>query len=367
MPTLAFCGRHLLAVFSRSQGACSARAHATLSSRRWGVVLDIDGVLLRGSSPIPGSAEALRMLREADVPFTFMTNGGGMTEERKAAELAERMGEPVDASQMLLAHTPMRDLADRYRNRRVVVVGGKETTAVAQSYGFDFDLGMAVTPAQIAAGTHGIYPQHLSTPQQSLPPVDVNQPGAPPIEAVLLFYDTSEWGMELQILTDALAGGSPLGSGHGQVAELYAANPDFLWQADYPASRYGMGAYLECLKALWTRRFGTELRVNEFGKPHGSQFQMAQRMLSSVAGTASKDMSRIYMVGDNPAADVRGANRAGGPWRSVMVCTGVYKGGRHSNDASDPAWRVEPDLRSTVERLLSMSEDEHAFETNILV
>jgi len=32
--------------------------------------------------------------------------------------------------------------------------------------------------------------------------------------------------------------------------------------------------------------------------------------------------ARIYMIGDNPAADVRGANSAGDPWRSILVCTG---------------------------------------------
>ena len=33
--------------------------------------------------------------------------------------------------------------------------------------------------------------------------------------------------------------------------------------------------------------------------------------------------SAIYAVGDNPAADVRGANAAGAPWVSVLVKTGV--------------------------------------------
>ena len=28
------------------------------------------------------------------------------------------------------------------------------------------------------------------------------------------------------------------------------------------------------------------------------------------------------MIGDNPRADVRGANLAGDPWRSILVCTG---------------------------------------------
>ena len=28
------------------------------------------------------------------------------------------------------------------------------------------------------------------------------------------------------------------------------------------------------------------------------------------------------MIGDNPAADIRGANAAEGPWRSILVRTG---------------------------------------------
>lgn len=34
----------------------------------------------------------------------------------------------------------------------------------------------------------------------------------------------------------------------------------------------------------------------------------------------------IFMVGDNPAADIRGANRAGAPWVPVLVRTGVWQG-----------------------------------------
>ena len=32
--------------------------------------------------------------------------------------------------------------------------------------------------------------------------------------------------------------------------------------------------------------------------------------------------SGIFAVGDNPAADVRGANAAGAPWTSILVRTG---------------------------------------------
>lgn len=44
--------------------------------------------------------------------------------------------------------------------------------------------------------------------------------------------------------------------------------------------------------------------------------------------------SAIYAVGDNPAADVRGANAAGAPWVSVLVTkTGVAT----ENSPADPA------------------------------
>lgn len=47
------------------------------------------------------------------------------------------------------------------------------------------------------------------------------------------------------------------------------------------------------------------------------------------------------------AADVRGANRAGPPWVSVLVRTGVFRGG--VNDRRDPAAVVVADVEQAVE------------------
>jgi ribonucleotide monophosphatase NagD (HAD superfamily) len=38
------------------------------------------------------------------------------------------------------------------------------------------------------------------------------------------------------------------------------------------------------------------------------------------------ELSEIYMVGDNPAADIQAANEVG--WKSILVESGVYQ----SND-----------------------------------
>jgi ribonucleotide monophosphatase NagD (HAD superfamily) len=41
------------------------------------VITDIDGVLLRGSTQIPGTLSALRKLKQCNIPLACLTNGGG--------------------------------------------------------------------------------------------------------------------------------------------------------------------------------------------------------------------------------------------------------------------------------------------------
>ncbi len=61
----------------------------------------------------------------------------------------------------------------------------------------------------------------------------------------------------------------------------------------------------------------------------------------------------IYAVGDNPAADVRGANAAGPPWVSVLVHTGVFQPSHGiTNCQQDPAEIVVPDVDAAVDAAL---------------
>lgn len=69
--------------------------------------------------------------------------------------------------------------------------------------------------------------------------------------------------------------------------------------------------------------------------------------------------SAIYAVGDNPAADVRGANAAGHPWVSVLVHTGVFQP-THGivNCQQDPAEIVVADVDAAVEAALHRQRHE---------
>lgn len=62
------------------------------SAQTFGVLLDIDGVLVRGRNPIPGAKEALGLLQKSDVPTVFLTNGGLEMEKELAEHLSDRIG-----------------------------------------------------------------------------------------------------------------------------------------------------------------------------------------------------------------------------------------------------------------------------------
>jgi HAD superfamily hydrolase (TIGR01450 family) len=87
------------------------------------VALDIDGVILRGGDVLSGAVDAVRRLKENNVPVVFMTNGGGVTEAEKARSLQSKLGIIIHEGQILLAHTPFKEVALRYERESVLVLG----------------------------------------------------------------------------------------------------------------------------------------------------------------------------------------------------------------------------------------------------
>ena len=64
---------------------------------RYGFLIDMDGVIYRGSETIPGAVEFVNDLVKSDVPFVFVTNNSQRT-PRDIVEKLVRLGFNVEAT-----------------------------------------------------------------------------------------------------------------------------------------------------------------------------------------------------------------------------------------------------------------------------
>jgi len=71
-----------------------------------------------------------------NIPYVFATNHGGTPEAEKGAILAEQLKLPITTEQMLLAHTPMKQLVSKYRDNLILVVGQTKqlTDTIMEAY-----------------------------------------------------------------------------------------------------------------------------------------------------------------------------------------------------------------------------------------
>ncbi|OQS03024.1 hypothetical protein THRCLA_04653 [Thraustotheca clavata] len=284
----------------------------------FGIAFDIDGVLIRGGRALPHAAKRIKQLQEKHVPHIFLTNGGGCVEEKKSKTLSSILNLPIDPKQMILAHTPMRELVKQYADSKVLVMGAYDVLDVAHHYGFK----KVISIQDLAQHNPHQYPfldwQHKKSPFAE-----------EPIGAIIIFHDPIHWAQDLQIAIDALVGGDPLGSGKGPQTPLFVSNDDFTFSGAYPVPRFAQGAFTRCLKLLYEQHTGKPLEITRFGKPHLVQYEFAEEVMQS---QVSQPLERFYGIGDNPFSDIQGANAAGHHWTSVLVRTGVFQSDQENHD-----------------------------------
>lgn len=327
------------------------------SKSQYGMAFDIDGVLVRGPKVLPRARESLKKLVDANVPFVFVTNGGGCTEHEKAQELTKLLGVEVVRSMVVLCHSPMRTLVPELSSKRVLVLGSKARIIAKE----DLGLRDMVTPEEFAVEWPNLFPftgekYYVKRRFPERLPGEGKEPR--PVSAILVLHDPLDWLLEAQVVTDVLKGGNPPGSGDGPQTPMYVSNPDLLYAAAYSEPRFGAGAFADTVSMLYAKRFGAgEPVIGEFGKPTAATFDFARNTLEGRAeamGLAIKNggrpLDRIYMVGDNPSGDIRGANNAGAPWISNLVRTGLFRGdGGGDNDETNPAHFVHDDVGACVD------------------
>ena len=313
------------------------------SSSTFGIVFDVDGVLLRGSAPLPGARDVLLELQATNIPFAIMTNGGGYTEEKKARELEQLLGRDVaiPTDRMCVSHTPMQELATQHGDELVLAVGKNcaELRHVMANYGFNH----VVTVDQL----HRYFPTMYPDVKVSELLVHDGRFDSQPFGAVFVLIDPIYWGRELQIVMDVLCSPNGLlgrrtiegdGTGDRQHIPLYSACSDFQYVGDFHLPRYGAGAFHAVLENLFTHTTGHTLKKTLFGKPQRTSFAFAETLIDA----QHENVERIYMVGDNPKTDIQGANEAGGRWKSLLTLTGMHGG--PNNHTEHPAYEVVQDV-----------------------
>lgn len=245
----------------------------------------------------------------------------------------------------------MRDLNALYKDRPVLICGKGDLLQIAKHYGFR----KPVTTQQLFNAMPTAVPFTTTPPltvTSTLCPVRDLQYGTitEPFASVMVFTDPLDWSMDIQLMTDVVCshgvpGRRTLHKGDWPV-RVYVGSGDLLWANEFPVPRYGLGAFTLAFHSLFKAYTGTAPKITYFGKPTVSPFKLTERLLEEqVRGLGGGRLDRIFMVGDNPAADVRGARNCGKPWVPVLVETGVYHHSQNEgNEKQDLAEGIYPDV-----------------------
>ncbi|KAG9395015.1 HAD-superfamily hydrolase subfamily IIA [Carpediemonas membranifera] len=299
---------------SNGQGACC--------------VFDVDGVFRLGHLSVPGATGALASLREAGVPHVFLTNTSA-SPQASSQELAHALdGTYVDPADIIVSHSPFQDLLSPFRvsERPILVVGidnvsaGDVETLYHIPHAVSTDDVYRCLPASCVPALAGI---HSPANDEG-----VMRDAHAQFAAVAVMADSNNLTRDMQLVLDALRFDGHChpddirqfldngGDDRRQHIPIFFANPDMVYGAAHPAPRLTQGCFRLMLESMFKALTGQALDVVQAGKPSAISYEYAAGLLRDKGGAGS-----VFMVGDNPASDIRGANRVG--WTSCLVRTGI--------------------------------------------
>ena len=231
------------------------------------LILDMDGVLWRGDTPLPGLVDFFATLRAAGIGFVLATNNATKTAAMYTARLAG-FGVDVPPAQILTsAEATAGYLAERFTtDQPVYVVGAQGLREAIAAQGFRF-----LTPAEVRAGSAAACVVVGLSPQ--------------------LTYE------ELAMAAILVHNGTP----------FIGTNPD----ATFP-SEIGPVPGAGAIQAVIITATGVQPTL--IGKPGPIIFREAVKRLGG-------DPAGVAMVGDRLSTDIAGAQAAG--LRSILVETGI--------------------------------------------
>jgi 4-nitrophenyl phosphatase len=240
-----------------------AASSAQLLANLFGLILDMDGVLWEGETPLPGMPEFLSFLRGEKIRFILATNNASLTPERYVQKLA-RMGAEVRREEILTSATATAEyLKTVTRPGEAIFILGEE----------------GLVQAIEAAGLQAADPEELHAAY------------------VVCGMDRGLTWQKLAAATINLRGG----------ARFIGTNPDLTFPTERGIA-HGNGAILAALTAA------SGVKPTIIGKPFPSIYRMALRKLGL-------PKSHVVVLGDRLETDILGARKAG--LKSILVLTGI--------------------------------------------
>ncbi|NXM00269.1 HDHD5 hydrolase, partial [Tyrannus savana] len=303
----------------------------------FGFLFDIDGVLVRGKTPIPAARTAFQKLVNSQgqflVPVVFVTNAGNCLRQKKADQLSHLLGVPISQDQVMMSHSPLR-MFKRYHEKCVLVSGQGPLLDIAQDLGF-------------------CQPITIETLREKHPLLDAVDHDRRPnvlfhdcfgilvLTAVVLFGEPVRWETSLQLIIDVLLTsgypGNPYHHENYPHIPVLACNMDLMWVAEAQSPRFGHGTFMVCLENIYKKITGRELKYEALmGKPSRLTYLYAEQLLRAQAlhRPWHRPIHTLYAVGGSAALprdedmeqgwENQLAPAAAAHCRSVLVCTGVY-------------------------------------------
>jgi HAD superfamily hydrolase (TIGR01450 family) len=258
------------------------------SLRRWleekgldwdAVVFDIDGVLVLRRKPLAGGRELIAYLRSRNVPIKLLTNDGNNS-VREKRRILESCGLDFQEEQITSSGHALVDVVqDRgLAGERVFIMGKLGDPCYAELAGVSVTRRLEELPscAAVIMGEEGYAWE-------------------PTINGVVNYF--------IQ---------------HPQ-SPFIVPNPDLYFPTTGREIRVAAGGVAEFIRYLMDA-YGVSIDPIFLGKPHLPIFRHCHSRLEALCGRPL-EASRILMVGDSLAGDIRGARDFG--YRSALVLTGL--------------------------------------------
>ncbi|GFR66328.1 cat eye syndrome critical region protein 5, partial [Elysia marginata] len=282
----------------------------------FGILFDVDGVLARGSTPLDPAKKAMEKLTDSDrnlkVPVAFVTNACNRSAD-KARQISKWFGVNIPPEQVIHAPTPAKLLRE-FHGQHTLVIGQEHRLEIAGELGF--------SNLCTIEDVREAYPLLDMVDHRNRVKVASNMnnckgnPDFPKVDVILLIGEPRCWETDLQLLIDLLLtqgkpDHAPRDPHTVPQLPIIACNMDLVFMAEACMPRFGHGAFLLCLEALYHKITGKALSYrNLVGKPCEITYRFAEHTVVNIAKKMgiTRPIKRLYFFGDNPSVDIVGAN-----------------------------------------------------------